>query len=443
VSPGERSELAQQVQLAIPLVAQQLGAQLMGTVDAALLGRWSDTALAAAGVGNNLLFAITSIGLGIVLGLDSVVPRAVGAGRGDDARRYLDAGLRLAVIVGAIAMLVVLVSPLVLRLTDVDPEVAAEARRYVHLRALGVVPFLLSIAYRSYLAAHGVTRPLVISVIAGNVINAALDLALIFGVDAIGLPALGTIGAALATIAVQLAICAIYASAARRLAGGRPRPPATRRDLREVLRHGGPVGGQLFAEVGIFGVATVLAAHLGTQPAAAHAIALNLASFTFSVAVGIGSATSVRVGLAVGAGDTALARRRGLLGLGLGLGVMAAFAAVFVAVPGVVASGLTDDAAVIAAAVPLLQIAALFQLSDGVQAIAAGALRGLGRTRATLTGNLLGHYAIGLPISLGLAFTAGLGAPGLWWGLSAGLTATAGYLLAHFLAATRPPRPSR
>jgi MATE family multidrug resistance protein len=435
----DRSELAQQIQLAIPLAAQQIGAQLMGTVDAVLLGRYSGTAIAAAGIGNNLLFAIMSIGLGIVLGLDSVVPRAIGARREEDARRYLDAGLRLALLVGVTGALVVLASPLVLLLVDVDPAVAREVRIYVDVRAVGVVPFLLSIAYRSYLAAHGVTRPLLISVIAGNIVNAALDVALIFGVGALGLPALGTAGAALSTIAVQLVICAIYATAARRLADGRPRPRATRQDVREVLGYGGPVGGQLFAEVGIFGVATVLAAHLGTRPAAAHAIALNLASFTFSVAVGIGSATSVRVGHAVGAEDLALARRRGLLGLRLGLGVMACFAAVFVAVPGVIASGFTGDGAVVAAAVPLLQIAALFQLSDGVQAIAAGALRGLGRTRATLVGNLLGHYAVGLPISLGLAFRASLGAPGLWWGLSAGLTVTAAYLLARFLAATRPP----
>jgi MATE family multidrug resistance protein len=130
-----------------------------------------------------------------------------------------------------------------------------------------------------------------------------------------------------------------------------------------------------------------------------------------------------------------------LLGLKLGLVVMACFAAAFVLVPRALAGAFTDDAAMAVATVPLLQIAALFQLSDGVQAIAAGALRGIGRTRATLAGNLVGHYAVGLPISLGLGFAAGLGAPGLWWGLSAGLTVTAGYLLLRFLAATRERRP--
>jgi MATE family multidrug resistance protein len=347
--------------------------------------------------------------------------------------------VRLAWIVGALGALIVLASPLVLQLADVEPAVVHEARVYIYARALGVVPFLLSIAYRSYLAAHDVTRPLVISVIAGNIVNAVLDVILIFGVDSIGLPALGTLGAAIATVAVQIVICAIYASAARRLVEGRPRPRATRRDLREVLGHGGPVGAQLFVEIGIFGVATVLAAHFGTRSAAAHAIALNLASFTFSIAVGIGSATSVRVGHAIGAEDIALARRRCMIGLGLCLALMVVFAAAFVGLPRLIASGFTDDADVIAAAVPLFQIAALFQISDGVQAIASGALRGIGRTRVTFTGNVLGHYVVGLPISLGLAFGAGLGATGLWWGLSAGLTVTGSYLLVRFLAATRPP----
>ena len=296
------------------------------------------------------------------------------------------------------------------------------------------MPFLVTVAYRSYLAAHGTTRPLVIAVVGGNILNALLDVVLIYG--KLGLPALGVIGAALATSIVQLITLAIYVAGVRELDDHAPRPRSTTDDMRQILRYGGPIGGQLLAEVGIFGVATVIAAHLGKIPAAAHSIALNLASFTFSFAVGVGSATSVRVGHAVGAGDFALARRRGMLGLGLGLSVMSGFALVFLLVPAALAAMFTDDGAVIAATIPLLQIAALFQLSDGTQAIAAGALRGLGDTRATLVGNVIGHYGIGLAISLSLAFAAHMGAPGLWWGLSAGLTATAIYLVVRFLAGT-------
>jgi MATE family multidrug resistance protein len=434
----EPSELRAQLALAVPLAAQQLGFQLMGLVDAAWLGRYSDTALAAAGIGNNLLFAITSIGLGVVMGLDTVIPQAIGAGRIDDARRYLHGGLRIAVLIGLAATLLVIATPMLLDVADVPADVAAEARVYVYLRAVGVVPFLLSVALRSYLAARGVTRPLIIAVVVGNLANAALDYVLIFGVDAIGIPPLGVIGAALATISVQVVIVVVYFASVRVVDGDQPRPISQRADLIEILRYGVPVGGQLFAEVGIFGVATMLAANLGTVPVAAHTIALTVSSFTFSAAVGIGAATAVRVGHAIGAGDTPLARRRGLIGLVLGVGVMASFALVFVAIPGPIVRLFSDDPRVLTVAVPLFMVAALFQLSDGAQAIGAGALRGLGDTRATLIGNLIGHYGIGLGISLTCAYAFGMGVVGLWVGLSVGLTVTALYLVARFLAGTRP-----
>ena len=425
-----KGEYRAQLALAIPLALQQLGVQLMGTVDAALLGHYSDSALAGAGVGNNLLFAITSVAFGVVMGLDTVIPQAIGAGRMADARRALASGIRLATAIGLVSMVLVFASPWILELTDTPADVARDARVYVYIRSLGIVPFLVSIALRSYLAARSTTRPLIIAVVAANIANALLDLLLIFTFD------LGVLGAAIATVFVQLVILLVYALAVRGLDDGARLPAASREDVKQIVRYGLPVGGQLLAEIGIFGVATVLAAHLGKIPAAAHSIALNLSSFTFSLAVGIGSATSVRVGHAIGAGDRALARRRGIIGLQLGLAGMAAFAAVFVIIPVPLTRLFSDDAIVIAATVPLLQIAALFQLSDGTQAIGAGALRGLGQTRATLIGNVIGHYGLGLGISLALAFGLGLGAPGLWWGLSAGLTATALYLVARFLRET-------
>jgi len=428
------SELSAQVRLAIPLAAQQLGFQLMGTVDAALLGRYSDSALAAAGIGNNLLFAITSLGWGVVMGLDTVLPQAIGAGRRDDARRALGAGLRLAMLAALICTALVLISPRVLAIAEVPADVARDARVYIDLRAIGIAPFLLSIALRSYLAAHNITRPLVVAIALGNVANALLDLVLIYGAGPI--PAMGAAGAALATVGVQIAIVAIYFAGARAIDGGRARPRSTRRDLAEIVHYGLPIGGHLFAEIGIFALATVFAAHMGKVPAAAHSIALQLSSFTFSVSVGIGAATSVRVGHAIGAGDRALARRRGMLGMQMGLGVMSCFATVFLLAAGALAGLFTDQRAVVVATIPLLQIAALFQVSDGAQAIAAGALRGIGDNRATFIGNVVGHYGIGLAISLSLGFGAGLGAPGLWWGLSAGLTATALYLVRRFRSRT-------
>ena len=432
-----RSESAEMLWLAAPLVVQQAGHHLMGVVDAAMLGRYSTAALAGAGVGNNIYFAISCVGMGIIMGMDTVVPQALGAGRAEDARRAVGAGIRLAILVGLICTLLVMASPWLLVLADVDPEVEYEARIFLYMRGIGVVPFLLTVALRSYLSAHGRTRPMVIAVIAGNIVNAGLDLVLVFGVPSLGIPAMGVIGAATATVVVSILIAMVYAGAVRGLDRNETRPPSTAADMFEIVRYGGPVGGQLLAEVGIFGVATVLAAHLGKIPAGAHSIALQLSSLTFACSLGIAAATSVRVGRAVGAGDLALARRRGMLGLSLGLMTMGCFALMFVALPGPLAALLTDEPTMIVATIPLLQIAALFQLSDGAQAIGAGALRGRGDTRATLWANLLGHYAVGLPIMLALAFGAALGAPGLWWGLSIGLTVTALALVVRFRHMTR------
>ena len=419
------------IALATPLALQQFGNHLMGLVDAAMLGRYSDAALAGAGVGNNLYFAFTCIGLGVIMGMDTVVPQALGAGRVDDARRAVGAGVRLAIIVGLLTTLLVFASPLLLDVAHVDREVLHEARPYVYMRALGVVPFLVMIALRSYLAAHSVTRPLVIAVVVGNILNAGLDLLLIYSCG------LGVLGAAIATTFVQIAMAVIYWLAVRAIDAGAQRPASTTKDIKHIVQYGAPVGGQLFAEVVIFGVVTVLAAHFGKIPAGAHSIALGISSLTFSFTVGVASATSVRVGHAVGAGSLGLARKRGVLGIQIGLVVMACFAATFLLAPRLLASGFTSEPAMITATIPLLQIAALFQLSDGTQAIGAGALRGLGNTRATFVGNIIGHYAIGLPLVIGLGFAAHLAVNGMWFGLSAGLTATALYLVAKFFAGTR------
>jgi multidrug resistance protein, MATE family len=428
---SERSETTALLTLAIPLAAQQVGNQLMGMVDAGMLGRYSDAALAGAGVGNNLLFAITSVGLGIVMGMDTVVPQALGAGRIADARRAVGAGIRLAILVGLMATLLVFAMPLLMEVVGVQADVLHEAKSYIYLRAVGIVPFLITIALRSFLAAHHRTRPLVIAVIIGNLVNAALDYVLIFHFG------MGVIGAALATTVVQLLTMGLYLVAARALYPDEPAAPSTSQDLKAVLKYGGPVGGQIFAEVGIFGVATVIAAHLGELESASHAIALNIASFTFSFAMGVAAATSVLVGNAVGANNIALARSRGLLGIRVGLAVMAGCAVAFLLVPEAIARAFTNDSVVVVATVPLLHIAALFQLSDGTQAIAAGALRGLGHTSQTLWGNLVGHYAVALPLILVLCFGVDRGIVGVWWGLSAGLTVTGAYLVAMFLRGSR------
>ncbi|WP_437984560.1 MATE family efflux transporter [Sorangium sp. So ce117] len=204
-----------------------------------------------------------------------------------------------------------------------------------------------------------------------------------------------------------------------------------------VYRLGVPIGLQLLAEVGVFGMTALLAGRLGATVVSAHQIAIGLASFTFMGAIGVGGATAVRVGRAVGAGRSPM--RPGVLGLLLGAGLMCVSASMYAAFPRALIGAFTPDADVLAIGVPLLRIAALFQLFDGVQAVAAGALRGAGDVRFPFWANLGAHWAFGLPLSIGLAFGLDLGVRGLWFGLTAGLIAVAGGLSARFVRLARAP----
>jgi MATE family multidrug resistance protein len=216
-------------------------------------------------------------------------------------------------------------------------------------------------------------------------------------------------------------------------------PDRRRRDLpliRRILALGAPVGLQMLVEVSAFATASVLSGKIGKVAAAGNQIALSLASATFMVPLGISTATAVRVGRAVGMGDRRLARTAGACGFFLSVCFMGAAAIAFNLVPGALARVLTDKEAVVAAAVPLIHIAALFQLCDGFQVVGAGALRGVGDTRTPLVANVVGHFLIGLPVAFFLTFARGLGGPGLWWGLSIGLTIVAVWLSARFAWAT-------
>lgn len=431
--------------LALPLCIGQLGQQLMALVDTAFLGRYSDAALAGAGVGNSLLFTLAVIGMGAVMGLDTLVPQALGAGAPERARALFRGGVRLAVIVGVPLTGLAAISPGLLDLFGVDAAVAAEGRRYVYGRLPAIVPMLVFTAQRSYLQALGVTRPLVVAMVVANLANVAADSIFIFGdrtleilgLPALGLPAFGALGAAWSTSVVSVLAAVVGGVAVRAVSSDGA--ASGRGHTRQIAWVGAPVSGHLLAEVGIFALTGILAGRLGELPAAAHMVALTIASFSFATAMGMASATSVRVGHAIGAGEPHEARRAGFVGMSLGAVVMGAAGLVFLIAPGPLASLFTDEAPVIAATMPLLRIAALFQLSDAVQAIAAGALRGVGDNRSTFLGNLLGHYGIGLWIAIWLAFGRGHGASGLWWGLSVGLTAVAIGLSLRFARVTRGP----
>nr|MDQ3035188.1 MATE family efflux transporter [Myxococcota bacterium] len=208
--------------------------------------------------------------------------------------------------------------------------------------------------------------------------------------------------------------------------------------LGRALRLGGAIGVQFAVEAGSFSIVTMLMPRFGVPVMGGHHVALSIVSATFQIALGIGAATSVRVGHAIGRGDVEGTRRAGLVGIAAGTAIMVISSMFLLAAPARLASIFTTEPDVIRAAVPLLFVAACFQLSDGAQTIAQGALRGAGDTFWPLLINVSGHYLVGLPLGIHLAWRIfDLGAVGLWWGLSAGLTYVAIAMTLRFLRISR------
>jgi MATE family multidrug resistance protein len=416
----------------------------MGVVDTAVVGRAGAVPLAGVGLGNALFFSVAVLGIGVMMGLDPLIAQAFGAGDPGRARKLLWQGGSLSVIGAAALAPVLALLTLTFQPMGVEPAVAEVATSFVLWRLPGLPFLFFYVGGRAYLSAAGHTRPVVVATVVANLLNLPLSALLVFGGAALPawtgplrlLPALGGTGAAISSTLSLVLQSAVLLAAIRALPAPALAPAARRPDpveLARAVRVGLPAGLHMVVEVAFFSAAGLLAARFGAEPMAAHQLALSLATLTFTVAVGIGNAGSIRVGTFVGARDRLGARRAGLTAFGAAGGYMACTGLVFLAVPHLLARLMTDDPAVAAAAVPLLRVAAVFQVFDGLQASGAGVLRGAGVTRFTFLANLVGHWLLGAPALLLLALGLGLGVAGIWWGFVVGLVSVAAALLWKFL----------
>ena len=420
-----RREMRPMVRLAVPVVVAELGWIAMGLVDIAMVGRLGPEAIDAVGVGSVLFFAVVVFGIGVLLGLDTLVAQAYGAGRLDECHRWLFHGVGLSLM---LAVPLTLVTAAVIATLDrwgLHPEVQRLATPYFSKIIWSILPLLLYTALRRYLQALGVVTPVMTALVSANLINVLANWLLVFG--NLGAPRLGVDGAAWATCLsrVYLALflfLAVLGHDRRHRTGlwDVPRRLELHR-LRRLGALGLPAAVQVTLEVGVFAAVTALASRLAPATLAAHQIVLNVASVTFMVPLGVGSAGAVRVGQAVGRLDAPGARHAGWAALALGGGFMSCAAVVFVLAPHAILGWFTTDAAVIRVGVSLLLVAALFQLFDGLQGVATGVLRGFGDTRTPMLWNLAGHWFVGLPVGYVLCFERGWGVVGLWVGLSTGL----------------------
>jgi len=411
--------------LATPVVMAELGWVTMGIVDTVMVGRLGPEAIGAAGLAGNLFFTIAVFAMGLLLGLDPLVAHAFGAKRIDECHRWLVAGVWLGLLVSIPLVGLVLLVNAALGMWGLPPEVLRLTQPYISTLAWSLPPLLLYASFRRYLQAMNIVKPVMFALVTANLLNVFGNWILIFG--HLGVPAMGVPGSAISTLVARIVMAGyLFVTIVLHEAHMTPRLRETpmRLDLsrvRRLFRLGLPAAGQAVLEVGVFAAATALAGRVSAIALAAHQIALNMAAFTFMVPLGIASAAAVRVGQATGRRDPAGASTAGWTAIAIGVLFMATAATVFLTMPRVLIRGFTTDAAVTQIGVGLLFVAAVFQLFDGLQGVATGALRGLGDTRTAMIWNLAAHWFFGLPLGYLMCFHWGFGVAGLWWGLSAGL----------------------
>ncbi|WP_213878196.1 NorM family multidrug efflux MATE transporter [Pseudomonas sp. dw_358] len=429
-----RIELRALLRLAGPLIASQLAHMLMVLTDTLMMARLSPQALAGGGLGAASYSFVSIFCLGVMAAVGTLVSIRQGAGDTLGATRLTQAGLWLAWIMAlAAALLLWNLSPILL-LFGQRAENVEFASQFLTLLPLALPGYLSFFALRGFSSAIGRSSPIMVISLLGTALNYGLNHIFIEGL--FGVPKMGLVGIGLVTAVVANAM-------ALALAWHIGRHPAYARysirrgvlhlslpALRELWRLGLPIGGTYAVEVGLFAFAALCMGTMGSTQLAAHQIALQIVSVAFMVPAGLSYAVTMRIGQHYGAGRLEAARLTGRVGIGFGALAMCGFAVLFwLGAKRLVTLFLDPNdpafAPVIQLAVSLLAIAAWFELFDGVQTIAMGAIRGLKDARTTFLMGLVNYWLIGAPVAWLLAFEFGYGAVGVWWGLALGLACAA------------------
>jgi len=432
--------LRQTLLIAAPVAAAQLGQLAMGLTDQVMLGRISDAALAAGGLGGNLFFTVLLALQGVVSGVAVLAARARGAGAPHLVPRAYWSGLAIAAGMALPFFALMSFPAPLLRLFGEPASLTADVGAYLDVLRWGVPAGLVGIGMvRAFLPAVGLQTLTLWVMPFGIALNLVLNIWFIHG--GWGLPASGMRGSAAATTATLWAMtlalaCLLHGRARWRHHVRLTRPRA--HVVRELMVLGVPVALMILVETALFLATGLLVGALGQVQLAAHTLALSVASVSFMVPLAISQTATVRVAEALGAGHPAMARRAGLVAIGLSAAFMSGAACVLLLAPTVIAGAyLAPGSAAAGVAIGLLRIAGFFQIVDGVQVTAAGALRGLKDTRVPMLLASFGYWGIGFWTGRYLAVSAGLGAAGLWWGLFAGLAVVAVSLTMRFLLLTR------
>ncbi len=430
------SEFRRNITLAYPVMLGQLGHVLVGFADNIMVGELGPAPLAAVSLVNSLAFIAFSIGIGFTLAITPLVAEADGEQNIENGQRYFQHGILMSIVLGILLTLILFLMKPLLSVMQQPEEVVAYALPYFDMLALSMLPLLVFQAYKQFADGMSQTKYAMRAAVIANVLNIALNYLLIYG--KFGFPRMELMGAGLGTLISRVAMFGflLYMVHRKKEFADFVTPirfsNIKKNVLQKVFDLGYPSALQMFFEIGIFASGILLAGVLGTHAQAANQISLNLATMTFMIAIGLGVAATIRVGNQKGLKNFKELRRIARSVFLLMLLIDIFFALIFIVFKDFLPWLYIDDFEVVKIAASLLVVAGLFQISDGVQVVVLGALRGLQDVKVPMYITFVAYWIIGFPICYYLGLHTNLGALGIWIGLFVGLTASAIMLYLRF-----------
>lgn len=424
-----KKETLATLKLGLPVIAAQLLQMSMNFVDTVMAGNLSAEALAAVAVGGAVFFPFIMLAAGIMMAITPIVAQLYGARNFAEIGVNARQGLWLSQLLAIPVFFIIRNLGIVMEILDVTPEIIPVATGYLQAISWGIFPLCAYMALRFFNEGMSVTRPSMYFALLGVLVNIPANYILMYG--KLGFPQLGAVGCGYASSLVGLVmfigmfIFTLKHKPFRRFEIFSSFRMPEWEYLKEILRVGIPIGLSSTMEVTMFAVVSLLMGSLSTIAVAGHQVAINFSAMTFMVPFGLATAITTRVGNAVGKNSMEEARRRGFVGIALSTLFMSLTAIIMFTIPDLITSIYTQDLAVQEVAISLLYMAAIFQISDGLQVSGYGALRGLKDTKIPMYVNFVAYWMVGLPLGYYLGITMDIGPQGLWMGLIAGLTVAA------------------
>lgn len=419
--------------IAYPIVLSQLGHITVGVADSMMVGELGTDPLAAVSLANSIFSLVLMFGIGVSMAITPLVAAADGKGDKQKSGEVFRHGFIINMCAAFFLGLLVLSGSSVLYYLEQPEQVVRLTIPYLLIITLSLIPFMLFQTFKQYAEGLSFTRTAMFITLSANLLNIALNYLLIYG--KLGFPALGLNGAGWATLISRVIMAIVMIAYVTRASWFQQElriKHFQKKLMVRMLKLGIPTGFQYVFEVGAFSCAAIMMGWLGAQALAAHQIALNMAAVSYMMVTGIAAASTVRVGNQLGKQDIPNMRRAGFSAFLMGLMLMTASAIFFVVGKHFLPSLYIDEPDVIELAGSLLIVAAFFQLSDGVQAVGLGSLRGMADVKIPTIITLVAYWVLGLPIAYWLAFPMDLGPHGIWYGLLLSLTIAAILLFARF-----------